>query len=225
MTELLDNIFWHALVGPHAGFALGGDEARRYAAGFSPMFGFVDPARPNLAALVPFCDIGDLFYTDAWAGAVPGGWRLHLDTTMEKMIWAGGQAPDDIAPEAQALGPQHAAQALALAELTRPGPFGIRTIEMGDYFGCFEDGRLIAMAGERLRAGSLCEVSGICTHPHYQGRGLAKRLAAKVILRILQRGQTPFLHVMSSNQSAHDFYLRLGFRNYHRSAVRVISRE
>ena len=30
---------------------------------------------------------------------------------------------------------------------TNPGPFGIRTIELGEYFGVFDGAQLVAMAG------------------------------------------------------------------------------
>ncbi|MBS1135495.1 MAG: acetyltransferase [Burkholderiaceae bacterium] len=225
MKQLLDNIVWHALTGPHAQFSAGGDQARRYARGFSPIIGFADQARPNFAALVPLCEPGEHFYTDGWSGIAPDGWRIELEATMFKMIWEAAIPEDNAAPDAVPLGPEHAAQALALAELTRPGPFGLRTIELGDYFGVFDGERLIAMAGERMHAGALREISGVCTHPDHQGRGLARRLMLKLIRRQMQRHETPFLHVMSSNVGARQLYERMGFRNYKESVVRVISRD
>jgi predicted GNAT family acetyltransferase len=81
----------------------------------------------------------------------------------------------------------------------------------------------MAMAGERMSAGALREISGVCTHPDFQGRGLARRLAAKLIRRQLQRGETPFLHVMRDNESAHGLYQRMGFRDHCETVVRVIS--
>jgi predicted GNAT family acetyltransferase len=95
---------------------------------------------------------------------------------------------------------------------------------MGEYFGCFEGDRLIAMAGERTRAGALHEISGVCTHPDFQGRGLARRLMVKLIRRQLQRDEIPFLHVMCSNEGAHRLYLKMGFADYRQSVVRIISR-
>ena len=174
-NPLLDNIFWHALSGPQAIFAVGAGMARRYAPGFSPIAGFADPHRPDLDALRPFCAPGEPFYTDGWSGPVPDGWKLEVESTMFKMLWAGVQPAADDAPEAVPLGPEHAAEAMALAQLTRPGPFGLRTIQLGEYFGLFDGSRLMAMAGERSFARGLREVSGICTHPDYQGRGLARR--------------------------------------------------
>jgi GNAT superfamily N-acetyltransferase len=129
----------------------------------------------------------------------------------------------DEAPEAIPLGPEHASQALALATLTRPGPFGPRTIELGDYFGCFDGPHLVAMAGERMHAGTLREISGVCTLPEYQGRGFARRLTVKLIRRQMQRNETPFLHVMHDNIGARRLYERMGFRTYRETVVRVVT--
>jgi predicted GNAT family acetyltransferase len=108
--------------------------------------------------------------------------------------------------------------------LTNPGPFGLRTIELGEYFGVFEGERLVAMAGERLHAGKYREVSGVCTHPDQQGRGLARRLSLKIVRLQLLRGQSPFLHVISSNTTAHALYEKLGFRDYRETVVRVVEK-
>jgi ribosomal protein S18 acetylase RimI-like enzyme len=221
--DLLDNIIWNSLTGPHVKFAAGTGDARRYARGFSPMVGFRDPERPDLAALLPFCEPGEHFYCDIWSGPAPDDWQIDKEARMFKMVWEGAMRASDEAPDAIALRAEHAAQAVELATLTNPGPFGLRTIEMGEYFGYFEDSRLIAMAGERMAAGSLHEVSGICTHPRFRGRGLARRLTSKLIRRQMQRGETPFLHVMSANTGAQALYEKMGFRNYRETVVRVIS--
>jgi GNAT superfamily N-acetyltransferase len=189
------------------------------------MLGFADPQQPDFAAIAPHCAADEHFYTDGWAGAAPDGWRIDLESTMFKMAWGGQPARLDAAPEARPLGPADAEQALALALLTNPGPFGPRTIELGEYFGLFEDGRLVAMAGERLAAGSMREISGVCTHPDFQGRGHARRLVDKLVRRQLARGETPFLHVMSTNLAGHGLYQRLGFADYRESVVRVVSRQ
>lgn len=223
MYHLLDNIMWNTLSGHHMRYASGTAEARRYARGFSPIVGFPDPQNPNFQALSPYCEPDEHFYCDGWTGMAPPGWRVDAESTMFKMVWEGDAPTIDEAPDATPLGPEHVAQALELTSLTRPGPFGPRTIELGAYFGYFDGDSLIAMAGERMHAGSLREVSGVCTHPRFQGQGLARRLMMKLIRQELQRGETPFLHVMSGNQNARALYERMGFRNYRETVVRVVS--
>ena len=223
MKQLLDHITWHALSGPHARFSTGTDDARRYAPGFSPIAGFADAEHPNFTALAGYCEPGEHFYCDGWSGVAPAGWRVDSESTMFKMVWEGALPARDEAPDAVRLGVEHAAQAMALTALTHPGPFGPRTIELGEYYGCFEDQRLVAMAGERMCAGALREISGVCTHPDFQGRGLARRLMTKLIRRQMSRGETPFLHVMRDNAGAHGLYARMGFRDYRETVVRVVT--
>ena len=224
MLHLLDNVTWRTLAGPHAHFAAGTQDARRYARGFSPIAGFADPARPNFAALAPFVAPGEGFYCDGWFGAVPGGFRLDAESTMFKMYYAGDRPEVDEAPDAVPLGPAHASQALALASLTHPGPFGPRTVELGDYFGYFVEGQLVAMAGERMCAPGFREISGVCTHPDFQGHGRARRLMLKLVRRQLARDERPFLHVMRDNAGARALYERIGFRNYRETVVRVVAK-
>jgi GNAT superfamily N-acetyltransferase len=222
--HLLDNIMWHCLTGPHARFSAGGERARRYAKGFSPIVGFADTKSPDLDALRAHCEPGEHFYCDGWSGAAPSGWQVDFEATMYRMVWDGGlPAAEDGALDARPLDAADAAQALDLATLTKPGPFGPRTVELGEYFGVFDGERLVAMAGERMCAGRWREISGVCTEPGFQGRGLARRLMLTLIRRELQRGETPFLHVMRANEGAHGLYRRMGFRDHVETVVRVVS--
>jgi ribosomal protein S18 acetylase RimI-like enzyme len=228
MTEpwlpLLHSIAWHSLVGPHAALSVGTDDARRYAPGSSPIAAFADTGRPNFAALAPHCAPGERLYCGGWTGPAPAGWAIHAEATLIKMVWVAPEPVTDAGPAAVHLGPEHVPQMLELVALTKPGPFGPRTIELGDYFGAFDGARLVAMAGERMFAGPLREVSGVCTHPDFQGRGLARRLMQVLVRREMRRGETPFLHVMRDNRSAHDLYERMGFRDRQEQVVRVLSR-
>jgi ribosomal protein S18 acetylase RimI-like enzyme len=227
MTAALDNIVWNSLSGSQARFAAGAGAARRYAKGFSPIIGFADPHHPDFAALEPFCDAGEHFYCSGWSGTAPEGWQVEADTTMCIMVCTPGTSlgsPRPMEHEAVRLGAEHAQRALELAELTRPGPFGPRTIELGDYFGYFAGERLVAMAGERMQAGSLREISGVCTHPDYQGRGMARALMLRLLELQRARAETTFLHVMSTNAGARKLYESMGFRNHLEPVVRVVGR-
>ena len=222
--DTLDNVFWHALTGEQAHVSAGNDRARRYAKGFSPLLGFADPARPDLVAIAPFCDAGERFYLGGWTGEAPPGWRIDADARMCQMVWDAPAPPGTDLPEARRLGPEHHAAMHELAVLTNPGPYGARTPELGEYWGLFDGPRLVAMTGERAHAGRFREVSGVCTHPDYRGRGWARELVALVVRRQLARGQTPFLHVMTANEAARALYRQMGFVERMQSPVRIVTR-
>ncbi|WP_295537498.1 GNAT family N-acetyltransferase [uncultured Pseudacidovorax sp.] len=116
--------------------------------------------------------------------------------------------PDD---DVVLLGDADAAEMLALARLTEPGPFFSRTHTMGRFIGVRIDGRLAAMAGERMRFPGHVEISAVCTHPDFRGQGLARRLSAAVAADIQRRGDLPFLHAWTTNTAAIALYEGLGF--------------
>ena len=114
---------------------------------------------------------------------------------------------------------------LALTELTKPGPFGKRTPELGTYLGIRDGKRLVAMAGERLRLPGFTGVSAVCTHPEYQWRGFARKLISAVVRRITERGDTPFLHVAQVNARAIRVYEELGFKTCISQTAFALQRE
>lgn len=223
-TRLLDNIVWHSLAGAQAKYSSGTATARRYARGFSAIIGFADAENPDFDALEPFCDPDEHFYVGSWTGRMPASWQLHADTVGHQMVWDREIPADDPELAAVPLNSSHVPQMLELVKIRPPGPFAVRTRELGDYFGIFEGERLVAMAGERMEAGALREVSGVCTHPEFEGRGLARRLIAKIVRQQMTRGQIPFLHVMRDNVHAREVYARMGFRLHQEVALRVVSR-
>ena len=121
----------------------------------------------------------------------------------------GARLGADVA--AMPLGPDDAAQMLALATLTKPGPFRARTHEMGGFIGVWRDGRLAAMAGQRLRLDGFTELSGVCTHPDFRGQGLADALSRQVVAGILARGEQAFLHAYDGHAATSRLYESLGF--------------
>lgn len=207
---------------------MGTATARRYARGFSPIVAFADNAQPDVAALAPHCAVDEHVYCAGWRSPVPPGWQLHAEGCYLQMVWQGA----DTAPgpgsgaggDIVVLGPHHVERMCALAWATNPGPFDTRTREMGEYVGLFDGERLVAMAGERFRAGVLQEVSAVCTDPAYQGRGLARRLVQHLVRRQRARALTPFLHVAQANSRATALYEGLGFRAVQEIPIRVLSR-
>lgn len=222
--RLLDTCVWQSLCGPHRAFSLGTSTARRFAPGFSPIIAFADPANPDWDALASICAPGEHFYCAAWQGVPPTGWSVDVDSAMSQLVWQGGMPETEANPGWVALDARSAPEMLDLATRLQPGPFGLRTIELGDYLGYFDHGRLVSMAGERFWAGSFREISAVCTDPAYQGRGLARRLMLELIRRHQQRGLTSFLHVMRDNLRARQMYERMGFVVYRELGVRVVTR-
>ena len=223
-----DNMFWACMHGAQAALAAGTDRVRRFTRGFSPIAAFAAPRQAGdaeLAALARLVEAGERFYVPEWDGPVPDGWALHLDTTMLAMVWDGRPAPPaDPSLGERPLTTADVPQMCDLAARTRPGPFGPRTIEFGGYIGVFAGDRLLAMAGQRLWDGVRREVSGVCTEPDQQGRGLARRLTECVIRRIVDRGEVPCLHVASANARAIALYERLGFVIAREMPVRILSK-
>ena len=123
------------------------------------------------------------------------------------------------------LGTPDSPEMIELTALTKPGPFGTRTHELGTYLGIRKDGKLVAMAGERLKVPGHTEVSAVCTHPEHTGKGYAAALMTEVMRRIRERGETPFLHVRQDNTRAIGVYKRLGFRERKLGHFAVLRKE
>jgi len=224
-SHLLDRQIWNALTTRHARFAIGDNLAKRYPAEVSPLMGIEDfsaAAFDSLAGIVPVGDIGVLF-VDA-VPELPAGWNLVREVPLAQMIFDGVVDLTDDARIVR-LGVADVDEMLALTELTKPGPFGRRTHELGTYLGIRQGGRLVAMAGERLRLPGFTEVSAVCTHPDFVGRGYARVLIAAVMRGIVARGQRPFLHVARENSRALQLYERMGFAVRGLFMVVVVARE
>lgn len=208
----LDNPVWSCLTSRYAHLALGNARALRFHPDYSPLSA-VREARPeNVAALLSLVDAGEeLSITAVEVGDVSLQWEILGRLRLVQMIRRERAPLPTSRDDGVALGVGDVDDMLALVELTHPGPFRRRTVELGRFFGIRRDGRLLAMAGERMWIGDHREVSAVCTHPDAQGQGLARTLMAQVINRMLAAGQTPFLHVLSTNERAIATYEGLGF--------------
>jgi predicted GNAT family acetyltransferase len=211
----LDNIIWKALTTRQAEFAESFNHARRFMPEVSPLAAFREPTAEgyeSLAGLVsPRGTIG-LFIEEAYQPRP--GWSLVAGAPMPEMVYERTDAPRSLSAsdaEIIELGAADVPDMIELTALTKPGPFHKRTHELGTYVGIRRAGKLVAMAGERLKIPGYTEVSAVCTHPEHTGHGYARILMADVTQRICSRGETPVLHVRGDNVRAIALYEKLGF--------------
>lgn len=212
LERQLDSAVWTCLTTRHAHLALGDALTRRYLPAISPIAGVLDAGDDvgdRLAALTAIGDDISIFGTTRLT--LGARWDVLRESRITQMIRVGASLLPEGEVDVVTLGRCDVGEMLALVELTQPGPFRERTIELGTYIGIRDAGRLLAMAGERMWIGDFREVSAICTHPDAQGRGYARALIGRVVNRMLGQGQIPFLHVYSTNRRAIELYLDLGF--------------
>ena len=216
----LDRPIWSALSSRQASFARGDDRARRFDPDVAPFAASADDSPQALDALGKLiADGATVILLQAGETRLPSGTIAESSAPAVQMVLQSFNPATGSAP-IEPLDPSAAAEMRALAELTRPGPFAARTHELGEFFGIRDRGRLVAMAGERMKTPGYCEVSAVCTHPDSRGRGFAAKLTSLVVSRILARGETPMLHAYASNKGAIALYERLGFLT--RSEMTVI---
>ena len=206
----LDNPFWSALRSRHRDIALRRGEAARYPAAFAPFLGVASAQADVAAAVAALVGADESVYLLGVAPALPHGWELDAFAPLAQMICPAPIAVVD-GPAVIELTEAHRADVLALTALVYPHYFRPRTMELGRYFGIYQDGRLAAMIGERLGTDAQQEISAVCTHPDFNGRGYARRLVALLSNDNLERGRLPFLHVSHQNHRAKQLYEQLGY--------------
>jgi ribosomal protein S18 acetylase RimI-like enzyme len=219
----LDNPVWHALTGPHEKVAERRANAARFLPECAPFAALPDTpdagAWDDLAALVGD-GVAALFRRSI---VVPDGWREQMRLATVQMVDVAVVAARD--PAAVELSDVDVPEMLELVELTHPGPFATRTIELGTYIGVRAGRELVAMAGQRMRLDGYVEISGVCTHPTHQGSGIAARLVRDQVARIRAEGAVPILHAAADNVGAIRLYEALGFELRSRGEVVVIASE
>jgi len=228
MEEPLDNPVWHALTGPHAGFAIGSGAGRHYRRDLAPFSAIAEPtqaAYADLAADLPAGSVARLFRP--MREPPPRGWETLGARPIIQMT-ANGAAMPVLPAEREIVllesGDWPAME--SLAEIVQPGPYTRRAPLLGRYVGIKRDGRLLAMAGERFHLPGHVELSAISVHPDARGSGLGAAMVTLLARDAQARGKTPFLHVFPDNPAA-QLYARLGFRErarlwvlFHRLEVR-----
>lgn len=224
MSHILDRPIWSALTSHHAALAEGSDLAKRYAPDVHPFACGRDDGPDSMQALADIAAPGDTqIFLQADAISAPHGFNVTATAAGVQMI-ADGPLPVVEDERIARLGEADAADMLELATLTQPGPFTLRALVLGNFWGIRDQGRLVAMAGERLKVNGMTEVSGVCTHPDVRGRGLGKLMTRYAAGQISATGQQPFLHTYALNAAAIALYEKIGFRIRTRMHVAVMTR-
>lgn len=212
MSHPLDNPIWNALNTGSQSLSFGTDRVRLIDREMGFFAGLPAYERENLDELNDFLEAGQrviLFPQDHLP--LDEKWKVHNDRELLQLVCERDFS--SVAPQQEILplDESHVVEMLALTQLTKPGPFLNKTIDFGDYFGFFSDGKLVSMAGSRLSPSPYTEVSAVCTHPDFAGQGISKKVMPHVLQAIQLRGKTPFLHLYPENTPALRLYTSLGF--------------
>ncbi|WP_421915232.1 GNAT family N-acetyltransferase [Mesorhizobium sp.] len=219
MKHVLDRPVWSALETRHRYFAQGGRLARRYSPSIALFAATAADDAESLRALGELVGPGEsMIMAQADAIALPAG--LSATSSASAMQMVGEQPLQAVRDErVQRLTQHDIPEMLALASLTKPGPFTSGALSLGDFWGVKVEGRLVAMAGERMKQPGYTELSGVCSHPEFRGAGLGRLMSLFVANQIFARGEVPYLHAYATNAAAIRLYESIGFRL--RSAINV----
>jgi predicted GNAT family acetyltransferase len=209
----LDNPAWSALNTGNRDIARGTDLVKFYRSDISLFAGLVENSNEHLLALHRLAPREEEVLAVVSVGEmnVPASWTVTFKIPVFQMVCEHPVFRQTVTTPMIPLGDEHIPQMLALTALTKPGPFVERTIDFGHYQGIFDGERLVAMAGQRMHATPYAEISAVCTHPEYAGRGYAAQLMLSQMKRITDAAEIPFLHVTQTNKRAITLYESLGF--------------
>ncbi len=213
---MLDNPAWSALTGPQRSHGQVVGTVARFRPGVSAFGAFADePGDGDWSAMADLVGPGTVVITTGRTSTPPKAWGVEFDgvgvqLTGEALVDDSRPVPPD-GVEVVGLGRDDVDAILELVALTRPGPFAARTVDLGGYVGVRRHGRLVAMAGERMRPVGWAEISAVATHPDHRRQGLGELLVRVVAAGIAARGETPMLHAAASNTGAIRLYEAMGF--------------
>lgn len=211
----LNDPIWSALNDRHRVFAWGNDLAMRYRNDIAPFAAVRNSSSEAFAALDEIVAPGDrvaLFSTKP--RPTLGSFEVFQTLSGVQMValnWSGKTSIRTETPTIVRMARNDVPEMLQLTRLTNPGPFKERTLELGTYIGVRDRGVLVALAGERMQFAKYVEISAVCVHPDYRGKGYARLLVTTLMQQIAERGMMPFLHVVAENTGAITLYESLGF--------------
>jgi ribosomal protein S18 acetylase RimI-like enzyme len=213
VEDLLYNPVYNALLTGDANLGLGTEKVKYFDEQVSPFAGFhqdYDKGFDDLHTLLPARR--NILYATPHLINEPKGWKIAAEIKGLQFVFHGKVETADPSLTLVSLNNTHIEEMIKLATLTKPGPFGPRTIDFGHYHGIFQNRQLVAMTGQRLHVANYTEISAVCTHPDHLGKGYAAALMIHQLNLIHNHGQKAFLHVREDNDRAIALYERLGFQ-------------
>ncbi|MDJ1485125.1 GNAT family N-acetyltransferase [Cytophagaceae bacterium YF14B1] len=229
MTHILDNPIWNALTTHNQDISTGNNHVRYFDREIAAFAGLKDNSEEDLNSLYALTPspIHFILFTPGEI-SIPTNWKILVKRELLQMVCEKPTLPGSQLAKGAELIPLQTKDVPAMLELTaktNPGPFFVRTIEFGGYHGIFDGDRLVAMTGRRMQPGPYVEVSAVCTHPDYTGRGYAAQLVNHQLQSILTESRIPFLHLFSDNIGAYKVYKKLGFETRREMMVYVIEKQ
>ncbi|MBC9909987.1 GNAT family N-acetyltransferase [Chitinophaga varians] len=210
--QLLDNPVWSALTTVHAAKAQGASHAKRYRKEFLSFIACDHTAANPLEALQSWINEGESFYLVGELPPLPANWEVTFELPCAQMVLREMmELPVKTPVEISLLTVADRADMYDLVNRVQPGYYNLDTPSLGTYYGIREEGRLVAMGGERMRMTGFTELSAIVTDPAYTGRGYAQQLITRLCRQHAEEGITSMLHVSIANERAIRLYEHMGF--------------
>ncbi|WP_423148240.1 GNAT family N-acetyltransferase [Rubrolithibacter danxiaensis] len=225
MEHILDNPIWNGLLTGNKSIAHGSEKAKYFAKEIAAFAGMKDNNEDDFNCLYNFTPFNSpIVLFAAKELIIPKDWKVLVKKDLLQMVYQQRNVPTVDDHSFVPLQEKDIPAMIELTTKTNPGPFLSRTIDFGNYEGVFDKGILVAMAGQRFQPDPYVEISAVCTHPDYSGKGHASNLIRSQISKILMSSKIPFLHVLPDNTSASNLYQKLGFEIRKKMMVYVIEK-